>query len=116
MVWNGRRGGGGGGGSWGCVCVSDWPGSICSGLCTFSGYVSGLVASEAKSLFHVSVLFFERHSVHGPNVFHCIQIMVGGWSVPRFISWESESLLFHVSVSSETSRDSFKLSPLVVEV
>ena len=80
MVWGSRRGGGGGGG-WGCIHVSDQPGSTGSGLCTFLGYMSGLVASEAEPLFYVSVLFFERHSVCGSNIFHCVQVMVGGWSV-----------------------------------
>jgi len=112
MVWNGR----GGGGDWGCVHVSNWSRPCGSGLGTFSGYVSGLVASEGEPLFHVSVSFFERHSVCGPDIFHCVRIMVGRWSVLRFISWESESLLLRVCVSSEMSRDSFKLSPLVVKV
>ena len=55
------------------------------GLGTFSGYMSSLVASEAEPLSHVSVSFFERHSVHGPDVFHCVRVMVGGWSVLQFI-------------------------------
>jgi len=112
MVWNGR----GGGDDWGCVRVLNWSRPCGSGLGTFSGYMSGLVASEAEPLFHVSVSFFGRHSVYGLDVFHCILIMVGGWSVPQFILWESESLLLHVCVFSETSRDSFKLSPLIVKV
>jgi len=111
MVWNDR----GGGGDW-CVHVLNWSRPCGSGLSTFLGYMSGLVASEAEPLFHVSVSFFERHSVYCPDVFHCVWIMVGRWSVPRFILWESESLLLCVCVSSETSGDSFKLSPLVVKV
>jgi len=112
MVWGSRRGGGDGG----CVCVSDWSGSIGSGLCAFWWYMSGLMASEAEPLFHVSVSFIKRHSVCGLNVFHWIWVMVGRWSVLRFISWESEFLLLCICVSSEMCGDSFKLSPLIVEV
>jgi len=53
---------------------------------------------QSPCFMHVSVSFFERHSVCGPNIFHCIWVMVGGWSVPQFILWESESLLLRVSV------------------
>ena len=111
MVWGSGRGG-----NEGCVHGSDWSRPCGSSLGTFSEYMSGLVASETEPLFHVSVLFIERHSVYGSNIFHCIWIIIGRWSVLQFILWESESLLLCVCVSSETSGDSFELSPLVVEV
>ena len=114
MVWNGR-GGEGEGGDWGCVHILDWSRPCGSSLGTFLGYVPSLVASEAEPLFHMSVSFFKRHSVCGPDVFYCIWVTIGGWGVPQFDLRKSESLL-HVCVFSEMSRDSFKLSPLVVKI